>query len=85
MRTDKRDTAAYHNAFLNGGTGGVHRIFDARLLLFHLHFGCCTDVNHGDTTGEFREAFLQFLPVIVRSGVFNLPANLLDAALNSFG
>ena len=79
------DTATDNNAFLDSRACGVHCVFNACLLLFHFNFRRGTDVNDGDTTGEFCEAFLQFLAIVIGGRVFNLSADLVDASLNRFG
>ncbi len=72
--------AAGHDAFLDGGTGRVQRVFDAGLLLLHLDLGGCTDLDHGDTAGELRNALLQLLLVVVGGGLLDLLLDLGDAA-----
>ena len=61
LRTQECDTAAWDDAFLDRRTRGVQRVFDARLLLFHLGLGRSADVDDRNTAGEFRQALLQFL------------------------
>lgn len=46
--TDERNTATNNNAFLYGSAGCMQRIFNAGLLLFHLNFGGCTDIEDGN-------------------------------------
>jgi hypothetical protein len=70
------------NAFLNSCTGCVHRVLDTCLLFLHLGLGGCTDLDDGDAADQFSEAFLQFLAVIVRAGLVDLIADLLDAAVD---
>ena len=60
----------------------MHRVLDARLLLLHLGFGGRTDLDDGDAADEFREPLLQLFTVVVRGGVLDLRADLLDAALD---
>ena len=57
--TQQRDAAAGHDAFLDGGTGGVQRVFDAGLLLLHLDFGGGTDLDDGHAAGQLGHALLQ--------------------------
>ena len=76
------DPAAGHNAFLDRGAGGVQRVFHAGLLLLHLHLGGGADLDDGHAAGQLGQALLQLLAVIVRRGVFDLLANLLDAAFD---
>ena len=82
--SDECNATTNDHAFFNGGTCGVHGIFNPCFLLFHFDFSCRTNVNHSDTTGEFREAFLQFFAVVVRCCVFNLPTDLIDTSLDGF-
>src|SRR6185295_5114582 len=81
-RTQKRDAATGDDAFLDGGLRRVHRIFDARLLLLHLGFRGRTNLDDRDATHEFRQPFLQLLPVVVGGRVLDLGANLLHAPLD---
>ena len=59
--------------------GGV---VDAVLLLLHLDFRRAADADHGDPTGKLREAFLQFLAIVIRGRLLDLLADLRAAALN---
>ena len=77
---DQGDTATRHDAFFLGGTGRAQRIFHPMFLLFEFGFGCGPNFDDGHTTGEFRHAFLQLLPIVIAGGVFDLPANLFDPA-----
>src|SRR5579862_1580731 len=78
----QRDAAARHDALFDRRLGGVHRVFDARLLLLHLGFGGRTDLDDGDAADELCQTLLQLLAVVVRGGVLDLRANLLDASFN---
>src|SRR4029077_169145 len=82
LRTDKCDTAAWDDAFLDRRTRGGQRVFHPRLLLFHLGLGGCADVDDGNATREFRKSLLQFLAIIIAGRLFNLTTDLGDAALD---
>src|SRR5205823_8905122 len=82
LRAQQRDTAAWDDAFLNGRSRGVQRIFDPRFLLFHLGLSRSTDVDDCNTAREFRQALLQFLAIVIAGRLFNLTTNLCDAALD---
>src|SRR5699024_10921394 len=73
---DQRGTATGNNAFFKCGTSRGHSIFDAALALFELNLGCSTDLDDGDATGQFGQAFLQFFTVPVRVGCFDLGTDL---------
>jgi hypothetical protein len=60
----------------------VQCVFDACLLLFHLHFSTRTYLDHGNATGEFRNTLLQLFAIVVRRGFLDLGTNLSDASLN---
>jgi hypothetical protein len=60
----------------------VQRVFDASFLLLHLGLGRGADIDDGHTTGELGQAFLQLLAVVIRGGLFDLAADLVDAALD---
>src|SRR5207244_10801915 len=67
---------------LDRRTPGVQRIFDASFLLFHLRRGRSADVDDRNTAGEFRQALLQFLAIVITGRLFNLTTDLCDAALD---
>ncbi len=79
---DQRDAAARDDAFLDGCAGGVHRVFDAGLLLLHLGLGSGTDLDDGDAADELGETLLELLAVVVGGGLVDLGADLLDAAFD---
>src|SRR2546430_8407655 len=62
-------------------SGSMQSIFHASLLLLHLGLGGSADLDHGHTAGQLRQPFLQLLAIVVGSGLFDLGAQLLDAAL----
>src|SRR5699024_562487 len=78
-RTQQRNTTAGHDAFFDGGTRGVQRVFDTRLLFLHLDFGGRTNLDQRHTAGELGYAFLQLLAAVIGGGFLDLAANLLDA------
>jgi hypothetical protein len=80
--TQQSHAAARHNAFFDGRAGCVQRIFDAGFLFLHLGLGGSPNVDDGDATGELGQAFLQLLFVVIGRGLFDLPANLIHAALD---
>ena len=85
QRTDQRHATTGHHAFFDRRTGGVQRIFDAGLLLFHFDFGSSTDFDDRHTTGQLGNALLQLFLVVIGGGFFDLPTNLLDPTLNLVG
>src|SRR6266436_4308199 len=72
------DAAAWQDAFLDCGTGGVHRVVDAILALLHLDLGSPADADHCNAAGEFRQPFLQLLLVVVGRGLLDLDLDLRD-------
>ena len=80
--THERDAAAGHDALLDRRLRRVHGILDARLLLLHLGFGGCTDLDDGDAADELRQPLLQLLTVVVRGRVLDLRPDLLDATFD---
>src|SRR5215831_18973976 len=82
LRTQQRDAAARDDAFLNRRTRGVQRVFDASFLLFHLGLGRSADVDDRNAAGEFRQALLQFLAIVIAGRLLNLTTNLSDATLD---
>ena len=81
-RADQRHAAARHDAFFDGRLGGVHRVFDARLLFLHLGLGGRADLDDRHAADQLRQPLLQLLAVVVRGRVLDLRADLLDAALD---
>jgi hypothetical protein len=57
-------------------------VFDAGLLLLHLGLGGGADLDHRNAAGELGQPLLQLLAVVVRGGLLDLGADLLDAALD---
>src|SRR5208283_4759848 len=64
---------------------GVHGVLYASLLFLQLGFGCRAHLDDGYAANQLRQAFLELLAVIVRSGVLDLLADLLDAAFDFAG
>src|SRR5262249_17261864 len=81
----KSSAAAGNDAFFNRSACGVHGVFDASLLFLQLGFGCRTDFDDRNAADELGKALLELFLVIVTGGVFDLGANLLDAALDLAG
>ncbi len=77
--TQVGDPAACNDAFLDGGTRGVQRVFDASLLFLHLDFGRGADLDHRNAAGELGHALLQLFLVVVRGRLVDLHANVLHA------
>ncbi len=78
----QRHAAAGHNAFLDGRAGRVQGVFHARLLFLHFGFGRGADIDDGHAAGEFGQAFLQFLAVVIAGRLLDLAADLVHAALD---
>src|SRR5204862_7171481 len=76
--------AAWHDAFLHGGTGRVEGVLDPILLLLDLDLGRAADANDRDATGELGQTLLQLLAVVVRGGLLDLRLDLADAGFNVF-
>ena len=60
----------------------MQSVFDAGLLFLHLGFGGRADLDDGNAAGELRQALLQLLAIVVGGGLFDLGAELLDAAFD---
>src|SRR5215470_16352185 len=82
---DQRDAAARHDPLFDRRARGVHGVLDASLLLFKLGLGRGADLDHGDASDQLGQALLQFLAVVIRSGLFDLSADRGDAALDVSG
>src|ERR1043166_3896006 len=60
-------------------------VFDAGLFLLHLDLGGSTHVDDGDASGELGQAFLELFAVVICRGLFDLTAELIDAASDGGG
>ncbi len=81
-RTQQSHAAAGNDAFLHRRARGMQGILDASLLLFHFGLGRRADFDHRDAAGELRQPFLEFLAIVIRGGLLDLRAQLLDAAFD---
>ena len=82
LRTDECDATAGHDALFDRGLGGLHRVFDAVLLLLELDLGGGTDLDDRHAARQLREPLLELLTVVVGVGVVDLGPDLADAALD---
>src|SRR5260370_16036872 len=82
---EKSGTAPGNDAFLNGCPGCVHGVLDAGLFLLQLCFGCRAHLDYRDPADELGQALLELLLVVVRGGLFDLHAELLDATFDLAG
>ena len=64
-RANQRNATTRHDAFFDGRTRCVQRIFDASFLLFHLDFGRSANLDDSNTAGELGNALLQLFLVVV--------------------
>src|SRR5262249_24102324 len=78
----QRYAAAGHDAFFDGRAGGVQGVVNTVLALLHFDLGCAADLEHGNTAGKFRQAFLQFLTIVIRRGLFDLRLDLRYAGFD---
>ncbi len=85
LGADQRHAAAGDDAFLDGSTGRVQGVFDARFLLLHLDFGRGTDLDQRHTAGQLGDTLLELFLVVVAGGFVDLDADLLDAAFDGGG
>ena len=73
---------ANDDAFLNRSAGGVQRVVDAVLTLFHFGLGHATDADDGNAACQLGNTFLQFFTVVVRGGFLDLLTDLADAGFD---
>ena len=76
LSTKQGDAAAGDDAFLDGGFGGGHGIFDAVLLFLELDLGGCADLQDRNAAGQLGETLLELLAVVVGVGVVDLSLDL---------
>ena len=79
---EQRQTATRHDAFGNCRLGGADRIVQRLFLRLHLRFRGRADADHGDAAGQLGEPFLQLFLVVVAGRLLDLPAYLLDPAVD---
>ena len=78
----QRHAAARNDAFLDCRACGMHSVFNASLLFLQLGFRCRAHFNHRNSAHQLRQPLLQFLAVVIGSGVFDLRAHLFHAAFD---
>src|SRR6185312_8307635 len=71
-----------HYAFFDRSSRGMQRVLDASLLLLHLDLGRGPDTDQRHATHQLGEPLLELLAIVVRRGLVDLGADLLDAALD---
>src|SRR5262249_15135914 len=81
---EQGSAAARHDAFLDRSAGGVASVVNAVLALFHFHFRGAADLDDGNAASELGETLLQLLTVVVGGRLFDLLADLGDAAFDLF-
>src|SRR5262249_7573633 len=81
-RADECDAAAGHDALLDRGARRVQRVFYAPFSLFHPPPGARPALPPRAAPPRLREPLLQLLTIVVRGGLLDLGADLLDAALD---
>ena len=83
----QRNAAARHDAFFHSGASCMQCVLDTSFLFLHLGLGRGADLNHGNTAGELSKPLLQFLAIVVRSGLLDAEArehagrDVVDVAL----
>src|SRR6266480_4694220 len=83
--TEQRRASAGDNAFLDSCAGGMHSVFDTRLLFLQFGFGGCADLDDGDAPDQLGKALLELFLVVIAGGVFDLRADLLHTAFDVRG
>src|SRR5262249_9662121 len=79
---NQRDAAAGDDALFDRRLRRVHRVLDARLLLFPLALGRRAALEDRDAADQLREPLLQLFTIVVGRRVLDLRADLLDAAFD---
>src|SRR5712672_2208436 len=83
--TEQRRAAAGNDAFFDRCASGVHGVLNASFLFLQLGFGCRAHLDDRNAANQLGKAFLELFLVVVRGGVLDLLADLLDAALDFGG
>ena len=63
----------------------MHGVLDASLFLFQLGLSCRAYLDYGDAANQFGETLLELFLVVIRGGLFDLHAELLDSAFDLAG
>ena len=63
----------------------MHGVLDTGLLLFELGLGGRADLDQGDAADHLGQPFLELLAVVIRRGLVDLRADLLDPGLDVGG
>ncbi|OPZ92203.1 MAG: hypothetical protein BWY73_00898 [candidate division TA06 bacterium ADurb.Bin417] len=79
-RAQQGHAAAGDDAFLDRGPGRRKGVFHAGLPFLHVGLGRSAHVDHRDAAGQFRQAFLELLAVVVAVGLLDFLLDLVDAA-----
>ena len=79
---DQAHAPAGHDALLDRSAGGVEGVLDAVLLLLELELGRRADLHDRHAALQLGEALLELLGVVVRGGLLDLGADLVDARLD---
>ena len=74
--------AAGNDAFFDRRASGMQSVFHASLLFLHFGLGGRADLDHRHAAGQLRQPLLQLLAVVIGGGLFDLRAELLDAAFD---
>ncbi len=82
LGADQGHATAGNDPLFHGRAGRVEGVLDESLLLLHRGLGRRADVDHGDSTGELRQPFLELLTIVVRGGLLDGDFDLLDATLD---
>ena len=62
-----------HDALFDGSAGGVEGILNPQLAIAQFGFGGSAHLDHGHTTGQLGDPFVQLFAVVVRIGGLQLP------------
>ena len=76
--------AARQQAFLDGGLGVAHGIFDAVLAFLGLDLGGSADLDDSHAASQLGQTLLQLLTVVIGVGVLDLSADLGHASVDVF-
>ncbi len=84
-RAQQSHAAARNDAFFDRRARGMQSILDTGFLFLHFGLGRRADLDHRNAAGQLRQPLLQLLAIVVGGGLFDLGAQLLDAAFDVLG
>ena len=78
----QRNSSSGYDTFFNGSARRMQRVVHEVFLFLHLNFTGCTNIDHGNTTAQLSQTFLELLAIVITRRLFNLRLDLGGAILD---